>query len=193
VFDGSLLPLAENLRLAAVLLEECSRVGVVLEVEIGIVGGEEDGIDHLRAADERLYSTLADAVAVVETLGAGERGRSTPQQIAEAISYGVVKLNLDTDMRYASTRAVAHHVFRNYDGVVRADGGVGDKAFDHAPGAAAPRPRWPRRSATLVGCWARPGSRTRPAPFEGHRPREHMGKLRLDTRAQLVNYALATA
>jgi fructose-bisphosphate aldolase, class II len=56
---------------------------------------------------------------------------TAPAQLAEAISYGVVKVNVDTDLQYAFTRAVAHHVLSHYDGVLRVDGGVGDKrAYD---------------------------------------------------------------
>ena len=56
---------------------------------------------------------------------------STPDEIAEAVSYGVVKMNLDSDAQYAYTRAVADHMFVNYAGVVRADCGIGDKrAYD---------------------------------------------------------------
>src|SRR5919199_6466171 len=46
MFDGSAVPLEENLRIAAELLERCSATKVVLEVEIGVVGGEEDGVAH---------------------------------------------------------------------------------------------------------------------------------------------------
>jgi fructose-bisphosphate aldolase class II len=56
---------------------------------------------------------------------------STPDEIAEAVGYGVVKMNLDSDAQYAYTRAVAGHMFVNYAGVVRADCGIGDKhAYD---------------------------------------------------------------
>jgi fructose-bisphosphate aldolase, class II len=181
MFDGSSLPLAENLEMAAEILETCREAKVILEIEIGVVGGEEDGLDARGVSDERLYSTPTDAVAVVERLGAGERGRyllaatfgnvhgvytpvnaklrpeilralrdavvarfgaeldfvfhggsgSTPEQIEEAIASGVVKFNLDTDLQYAYTRAVADHMFRNYDGVLQTDGSLGDKtAYD---------------------------------------------------------------
>ena len=75
MFDGSELPLAENLRIAAALLRYARRLDVVLELEIGAVGGEEDGLDNTAVARERLYTTPADAVKVAETLGLGERGR----------------------------------------------------------------------------------------------------------------------
>jgi fructose-bisphosphate aldolase, class II len=178
MWDGSSLPLDENLRVAAQLLEETGRAHVVLELEIGVVGGEEDGITG--AIDERLYSTPEDALRVADALGLGERGRfllaatfgnvhgvyqpghvvlrpgvlkeiqdavggrhgrdmpfhlvfhggsgSSLADIREAIGYGVVKMNVDTDAQYAFTRPIADHVFRRYDGVVRVDGGTGDKA-----------------------------------------------------------------
>jgi fructose-bisphosphate aldolase, class II len=182
MFDGSSLPLEENLAIAAPLLAECAAADVILEVEIGVVGGEEDGLRG-DSSNGRLYSTPEEALAVIEALGSGERGRyllsatfgnvhghyqpgdvalrpsilgdiqqavtarhgeraafdlvfhggsgSAPNEIAEAVSYGVVKMNLDTDAQYAYTRAVADHMFFNYAGVVRADCDIGDKhAYD---------------------------------------------------------------
>jgi fructose-bisphosphate aldolase class II len=182
MFDGSSLPLDENLAIAAPLLAQCAAADVILEVEIGAVGGEEDGIRG-DESNGRLYSTPEDALAVVDAFGSGERGRyllsatfgnvhghyqpgkvalrpsilgeiqqtviarhgegaafdfvfhggsgSTPDEIAEAVSHGVVKMNLDTDAQYAYTRAVADHMFVNYAGVVKADCDIGDKrAYD---------------------------------------------------------------
>jgi fructose-bisphosphate aldolase class II len=182
MFDGSSLPLEENLAIAAPLLAECAAADVILEVEIGAVGGEEDGIRG-DSSNGRLYSTPDQALAVIDALGSGERGRyllsatfgnvhghyhpgdvalrpsilgeiqhavmarhgaaaafdlvfhggsgSAPHEIAEAVSHGVVKMNLDTDAQYAYTRAVADHMFLNYAGVVRADCDIGDKhAYD---------------------------------------------------------------
>jgi fructose-bisphosphate aldolase class II len=178
MWDGSSLPLHENLRVAAELLEECRRAHSVLELEIGVVGGEEDGITG--AIDERLYSTPDDALRVADALGLGERGRfllaatfgnvhgvyqpghvvlrpgvlkeiqdavgsrhgrarpfylvfhggsgSSLDDIREAIGFGVVKMNVDTDAQYAFTRPIADHVLRRYDGVLHVDGGTGDKA-----------------------------------------------------------------
>jgi fructose-bisphosphate aldolase class II len=181
MWDGSSLPLEDNLRLAADLLEECRRARIVLEVEIGVVGGEEDGISG--AMDERLYSTPEDALRVAEVLGLGERGRyllaatfgnvhgvyqpghvvlrpgvlkeiqdavggrhgrdrpfdlvfhggsgSAMADIHESVAHGVVKMNVDTDAQYAFTRPIADHVLRRYDGVLRVDGGTGEKsAYD---------------------------------------------------------------
>jgi len=52
---------------------------------------------------------------------------SSEQEIADAVSYGVVKMNVDTDTQYAFTRPVAAHMFHNYDGVLKVDGEVGNK------------------------------------------------------------------
>ncbi len=178
MFDGSSIPLEDNLRIAAPLLERLSRLGIVLEVECGVVGGEEDGV----VGRGDLYTTTADLLRVAEVLGTGERGRyllaaafgnvhgvyapghvklrpeilgegqaalaeaypgarfqyvfhggsgSGDADLRAAISHGVVKLNVDTDGQYAYTRAVADHMLRNYDGVLKVDGGVGTKqAYD---------------------------------------------------------------
>ena len=181
MWDGSAVPLAENLAIASELLDECARAHVIMEMEIGVVGGEEDGI--VGEMNEKLYSTVDDALAVAEALGLGERGRyilaatfgnvhgvykpghvtlrpsvlkdiqeavgakygkdkpfelvfhggsgSALTEIREAISYGVVKMNVDTDTQYAFTRPVAGHMFTHYDGVLKIDGEVGDKsAYD---------------------------------------------------------------
>jgi fructose-bisphosphate aldolase, class II len=157
MFDGSELPLAENLRISAELLREARELDVMLELEIGTVGGEEDGIDHTGVARERLYTTPEDALAVAKTLGMGERGRylvaatfgnvhghyapdsvhlrpellaelqtpvagtrgfdfvfhggsgSSPDEIQMAVTNGVVKMNVDTDMQYAFTHAIEEH------------------------------------------------------------------------------------
>jgi fructose-bisphosphate aldolase, class II len=181
MWDGSAVPLAENLQIAAELLDRCAAAHVVMEMEIGVVGGEEDGV--VGEINEKLYSTPEDALATAETLGLGERGRymlaatfgnvhgvykpghvklrpavlaeiqeavgakygrekpfdlvfhggsgSDLSDIREAISYGVVKMNVDTDTQYAFTRPVAGHMFTNYDGVLKVDGDVGNKkAYD---------------------------------------------------------------
>jgi fructose-bisphosphate aldolase, class II len=74
MFDGSTLPLEENLQIASGLLEQCARANVVLEVECGVVGGEEDGL-RAKGPHERLYTTTEDLLRVAEVLGTGERGR----------------------------------------------------------------------------------------------------------------------
>jgi fructose-bisphosphate aldolase class II len=182
MYDGSTLPLEENLSHSAHLLERLNAIGVVLELEVGVVGGEEDGIGAADTPSDDLYTTAADLEEVAATLGTGERGRyllaatfgnvhghyapghvqlrpeilaegqavaatarpgarfdyvfhgssgSTRAELAAAIEHGVVKVNLDTDAQYAYTRAVADHMFREYDGVMHVDGGVGRKgAYD---------------------------------------------------------------
>ena len=177
MWDGSAVPLAENLQIAAGLLKQCAAARVIMEIEIGVVGGEEDGV--VGEMNEKLYSTPEDALATAEALGLGERGRyilaatfgnvhgvykpghvklrpsvlkeiqdvvgakygkdkpfdlvfhggsgSAESEIREAISYGVVKMNVDTDAQYSFTRPVAGHMFANYDGVLKVDGEVGNK------------------------------------------------------------------
>jgi len=75
MFDGSTLPLDENLRIAASLQRELAPLGVLLEVEVGVVGGEEDGIAGPAAGREELYTTPADLLRLVDVLGTGEHGR----------------------------------------------------------------------------------------------------------------------
>ena len=177
MWDGSAVPLTENLEIARELLERCAKARIIMELEIGVVGGEEDGV--VGEMNEKLYSTPEDALATAEALGLGERGRyilaatfgnvhgvykpghvklrpavlkeiqetvgakygkekpfdlvfhggsgSALEEIREAISYGVVKMNVDTDMQYAFSRPVAGHMFANYDGVLKVDGDVGRK------------------------------------------------------------------
>src|ERR1700710_3105172 len=73
MWDGSAVPLDENLRIAAELLESSVDANTLLEIEVGVIGGEEDGISH--EINEQLYSTVDDARATIKALGTGERGR----------------------------------------------------------------------------------------------------------------------
>ena len=73
MWDGSAVPLTENLEIAKEILPRMKAINAILEVEIGVVGGEEDGVSH--NINEHLYTTLDDAIATVETLGFGENGR----------------------------------------------------------------------------------------------------------------------
>ncbi|MEV4623376.1 class II fructose-bisphosphate aldolase [Asanoa sp. NPDC049573] len=177
MWDGSAVPLDENLDIAAELLAEAAAAHVVLEIEVGVVGGEEDGVEN--AINHKLYTTVEDGLAMVDKLGLGEKGRymaaltfgnvhgvykpgnvklrpeilkeiqdavgartgkekplslvfhggsgSLLSEIREALDYGVVKMNIDTDTQYAFTRPVADHMFKNYDGVLKVDGEVGNK------------------------------------------------------------------
>lgn len=73
MWDGSAVPLDENLTIAQDMLARTKAIHAILEVEIGVVGGEEDGVSH--EINEHLYTTLADAIKTVEALGLGEKGR----------------------------------------------------------------------------------------------------------------------
>src|SRR6185295_9143674 len=117
MWDGSAVELTENLQIAADLLDLCARAKVVLEIEIGVVGGDEvgDKIGRSRPFDLVFHGGSGSAL----------------EEIREAVSYGVVKMNVDTDTQYAFTRPLAGHMFSNYDGVLKVDGDVGvKKAYD---------------------------------------------------------------
>jgi fructose-bisphosphate aldolase class II len=73
MWDGSAIPLGENLAIAEDMLKRTRAINAILEVEIGVVGGEEDGVSH--DINEHLYTTLDDAIQTVEALGFGEKGR----------------------------------------------------------------------------------------------------------------------
>lgn len=68
MFDGSELPLEENMKISQELLKLCAENEIVLEVEAGVVGGEEDGIDHSDMPSEKLYTTPEDMLGVYEAL-----------------------------------------------------------------------------------------------------------------------------
>ncbi len=73
MWDGSAVELHENIAIAGELLEACAKARIIMEMEIGVVGGEEDGV--VGELNEKLYTHPADALAVVEALGTGENGR----------------------------------------------------------------------------------------------------------------------
>ena len=154
MWDGSAIDLDENLEIAKELLALSVKANTILEIEVGAVGGEEDGV--VGEINEKLYTTTADAIKTVEALGLGENGRylgtiqkevaehygldhrpfdlvmhggsgSTAEEIATAVANGVIKMNVDTDTQYAFTRPVVDHMLRNYDGVLKIDGEVGIK------------------------------------------------------------------
>jgi fructose-bisphosphate aldolase class II len=179
MWDGSAIPLDENLEIAQQMLKRTAAINAILEVEIGVVGGEEDGVQH-EGSNEALYTTVGDVTKAVEALGLGENGRyiaaltfgnvhgvykpgnvklrpellgeiqqgiqdrfttsekplelvfhggsgSSDAEIREAVSNGVVKMNLDTDTQYAFSRSIADTVLKNYDGFIKVDGEVGNK------------------------------------------------------------------
>ncbi|TCC43105.1 class II fructose-bisphosphate aldolase [Kribbella sindirgiensis] len=73
MWDGSAVPLAENLEIAKELLAQTAAAKIVLEIEVGVVGGEEDGVAN--EINEKLYTTVEDGLATVEALGTGDNGR----------------------------------------------------------------------------------------------------------------------
>jgi fructose-bisphosphate aldolase class II len=73
MWDGSAVPLEENLQIAEELLALAAAARIILEVEIGVVGGEEDGVAN--EINEQLYTTPEDAIATIKALGSGDRGR----------------------------------------------------------------------------------------------------------------------
>ena len=181
MWDGSAVPMEENLQIADELLALTKAANIILEIEVGVVGGEEDGVSA--EINDKLYTTVEDGMRTIEVLGLGEKGRymtaltfgnvhgvykpgavklrpsvlkeiqdavgakygkdkpfdlvfhggsgSTAQEISDAVDFGVIKMNVDTDTQYAYTRPVAGHMFSNYDGVLKVDGEVGNKkAYD---------------------------------------------------------------
>jgi len=73
MWDGSAVPVEENLQIADELLALTSAAKIILEIEVGVVGGEEDGVSH--EINEKLYTTVDDGLRTIEVLGAGEKGR----------------------------------------------------------------------------------------------------------------------
>jgi len=73
MWDGSAVPIEENMQIAEELLEKSQAARTLLEIEVGVVGGEEDGVAH--EINEKLYTTVEDGLAIVRALGTGEKGR----------------------------------------------------------------------------------------------------------------------
>ena len=178
MWDGSAVSMTENMKVAQEMLVMSIAARTVLEIEIGVVGGEEDGVEAKH--DAKLYSTPEDALLTVETLGSQVRylvaatfgnvhgvykpgnvvlqpkilatlqeavakklglpegskpmdlvfhggSGSLLSEIRESLDYGVIKMNIDTDTQYAFTRPVVDHMLKNYEGVLKIDGEVGNK------------------------------------------------------------------
>ncbi|MFP6584466.1 MAG: class II fructose-bisphosphate aldolase [Candidatus Hydrogenedentota bacterium] len=176
--DGSALPLKENMEQAVEIMKLCKENDIILEIEAGVVGGEEDGIDNTDVAAEKLFTTPEDMVAVHEALSpiggrfmfaatfgnvhgvykpgnvqltpsilkdgqeavVAKHGQdahfdlvfhggsgSTQEEIHETLNYGVIKMNVDTDCQYTFTRPIVDHIMKNYDGVLRIEGEMGNK------------------------------------------------------------------
>ncbi|RDI63274.1 class II fructose-bisphosphate aldolase [Nocardia pseudobrasiliensis] len=73
MWDGSAVPIDENLEIAKELLKQTAAANIILEVEIGVVGGEEDGVEN--AINEKLYTSSEDFEKTIDALGAGESGK----------------------------------------------------------------------------------------------------------------------
>ena len=162
MIDLSEEPLKENIEICKKYLERMSKMGMTLEIELGITGGEEDGVDNSDADESRLYTQPEDVAYAYEELlkvssqftiaaafgnvhGVYKPGNvkltpkilrnsqeyiskkynvahntidfvfhggsgSTLEEIREAISYGVVKMNIDTDLQYAFTEGVRDYM-----------------------------------------------------------------------------------
>ena len=75
MLDASILPMEDNLALAKELLDQCAALDIILELEIGIVGGVEDTTDHTDVDRSKLYTSPEDMVRVSEVLGTFDEGR----------------------------------------------------------------------------------------------------------------------
>ncbi len=73
MWDGSAVPIDENLSIAQELLKQAAAAKIILEIEIGVVGGEEDGVEA--EINEKLYTSPEDFEKTIEALGAGEHGK----------------------------------------------------------------------------------------------------------------------
>ncbi|WP_395308564.1 class II fructose-bisphosphate aldolase [Mycobacterium sp. AMU20-3851] len=73
MWDGSAVPIDENLQIAQELLKLSTEAKIILEIEIGVVGGEEDGVEA--EINEKLYTSPEDFEKTIDALGAGENGK----------------------------------------------------------------------------------------------------------------------
>jgi fructose-bisphosphate aldolase class II len=161
MLDLSEEPLEENLELCRQMLGRMDKIGMTLEIELGVTGGEEDGVDNTDIDNSKLYTQPEDVLLAYETLqdvgkftvaasfgnthgvykpgnvkltpeilansqaavkqkhGTGDKpvhfvfhggSGSSPEEIAEAVSYGVVKMNIDTDTQWAFARPVKQYM-----------------------------------------------------------------------------------
>jgi fructose-bisphosphate aldolase, class II len=161
MLDLSEEPLHENLEICRSYLQRMSKLNMTLEIELGVTGGEEDGVDNSDVDSSKLYTQPADVLAAYDALnpvgkftiaasfgnthGVYKAGNvklrpiilknsqdhvqaerktgaqpldfvfhggsgSTPQEIEEAVSYGVVKMNIDTDTQWAFTQPIKKYM-----------------------------------------------------------------------------------
>jgi len=167
MLDLSEEPLEENIAICKKYLERMSKIGMTLEIELGVTGGEEDGVDNTDVDNSLLYTQPEDVAYAYEELskvsdkftiaasfgnvhgvykpgnvkltpkildnsqkyveekyGLGKKplffvfhggSGSTQEEIREAIGYGVIKMNIDTDTQWASWEGVRAFEARNHD------------------------------------------------------------------------------
>lgn len=167
MLDLSEEPIEENIEISKRYLERMSKMGMTLEIELGITGGEEDGVDNTNIDSSKLYTQPEEVAYAYEELmkvsdkftvaaafgnvhgvykpgnvkltpiilknsqeyvqkkyGTGHNpidfvfhggSGSTPQEIKEAIGYGVVKMNIDTDLQFAFTEGIRDYMVNNID------------------------------------------------------------------------------
>ena len=167
MIDLSEEPIEENIAICKKYLERMSKIGMTLEIELGITGGEEDGVDNTDVDDSKLYTqpeevayayeqlvevsdkfTVAAAFGNVHGVYKPGNVKLTPkilknsqdhiskkynlehnhidfvfhggsgsslEEIREAISYGVIKMNIDTDLQYAYMTGIRDYFSKNED------------------------------------------------------------------------------
>ena len=165
MLDLSVEPLKENIEICKKYLERMSKIGMTLEIELGVTGGEEDGVDHTGLDNKLLYTQPEDVAFAYEELGkvssnftiaasfgnvhgvykpgnvkltpkillnsqkyiqekyhTGEKpvnfvfhggSGSSREEIREAVSYGVIKMNIDTDTQWAFWDGVKNYESAN--------------------------------------------------------------------------------
>ena len=200
MLDLSEEPLEENIEICKNYLERMSKMGMTLEIELGITGGEEDGVDNTDVDSSKLYtqpeevghayevlSRVSDRFTIAAAFGNvhgvykpgnvklepvilknsqeyikekyntgnnpvnfvfhGGSG-SEPAQIKEAISYGVIKMNIDTDTQWAAWDGVRAYEAKNHDYL---QGQIGNPEGDDVPNKKYYDPRkWLREGETSM-------------------------------------------
>lgn len=203
LFSSHMLDLSEesledNISISKKYLERMSKMGMTLEIELGVTGGEEDGVDNTSIDNSMLYTQPEDVAYAYEELlkvssnftvaasfgnvhGVYKPGNvhltpkildnsqkyiqekyntaekpvnfvfhggsgSEPQDITEAISYGVIKMNIDTDTQWATWNGVREYEAKNHDYL---QGQIGNPEGDDKPNKKFYDPRkWLREGQT---------------------------------------------
>jgi len=200
MLDLSEEPLEENIEISSKYLERMSKIGMTLEIELGVTGGEEDGVDNTGIDSSRLYTqpeevsyayeklskvsnrfTIAAAFGNVHGVYKPGNVKLTPkilnnsqnyiqnkfktgknpvnfvfhggsgssaEEIREAISYGVIKMNIDTDTQWASWKGVLEY-YKKYEGYLQ--GQIGNPEGEDKPNKKYYDPRkWLREGAVSM-------------------------------------------